>query len=149
MIIYRAATRDEREAAYCQVFNSHSAALVKGTVAAWALASEVAASGSDIVGKAVVLAGAASTRVAGVVRGLGIDNASDIPAQDFGIVQVSGFCDLVTTDGTITAGDLMITDANGAADQATVGTNGELAFGVALDADAATTLSAAMLKGNI
>jgi hypothetical protein len=144
MIIQRAAALDEKEEAYISVINNDAAALSKGDVVEW----DVAGATGETLGKSVRTGQAASLLVAGVVRGLGIDDSTDVPVGDIAVVQCSGFCDFITTDGTIAEGDTLksgagVADAGAAADQP--GTN----FGVALQADVSTTLTAAMLKGNI
>ena len=150
MVIYRAMTRDEREAAYAQVFNTAGAALARGDVAEWAMASEIGTEPGDLVGKSVVAGTADSTHVAGVVRGLGIDNSANIPDNQFGVIQVGGFCDFLTITSTdVTAGQLLKAAANADAAAATVGTDGELAFAVALEAQTGLTLTACMLRGLI
>ena len=144
MIIMRAAALDEKEEAYISVINNNGAVLARGDVVEW----DVAGATGETLGKSVKDAGAASLLVAGVVRGLGINNTTDVPDQDMACVQVSGFCDFITTDGTITEGAAMIAGA-AVADVGALGTNDGAFFGVALQADASTTLTAAMLKGNI
>jgi len=144
MIIMRAAALDEKEEAYISVINNNGAVLQRGDVVKW----DTAAATGETLGKSVSDAGAASLLVAGVVRGLGINNTADIPDGAVGVVQVSGFCDFITTDGSITDGAALIAGA-AVADVGALGTNDGAFFGVALDADASTTLTAAMLKGNI
>lgn len=145
MNIYRGLSLDEKEAAYSLFRNQNASAdLVKGDVVQYALDSVT----NSIPGKSVEDAAAASLRVAGVVRGKGIDNADNVPVNDYAVVQVSGYCDFITTDGTIAAGDAMIAGA-AVADQGLLGTNDGAFFGVALAADVGTTLSSAILKHNI
>lgn len=118
-----------------------SAALQRGDVVEYARVSAT----PEHVGQTVVDGTAADVLVAGVVVGKSINGKEDIPAGEFGWIQVAGFCDFVTTDGTIVEGDLLISGA-AVADAGTLGTNDGAAFGVALDADAATTLTAAIIR---
>jgi hypothetical protein len=141
MIIMRAAALEEKEEAYISVINNNGSALVRGDVVEWDVASDT----GETLGKSVSDAGAASLYVAGVVRGLGINNTADIPDGEVGVLQVMGFCDFITTDGGISEGETLkagaaVADSGAAADQP--GT----VFGVALDADVSTTLAAAYLK---
>ena len=142
MIIQRAAALDEKEEAYISVINNNGAVLQRGDVVEW----DVAGATGETLGKSVKDAGAASLLIAGVVRGLGIGNTDDVPDGELACLQVMGFCDFITTDGTIAEGDALksgaaVADAGATADQP--GTN----FGVALQADVSTTLTAAFLKG--
>lgn len=127
------------------VYNDNaSAALDPGDVVMYSVVSE----SPSFLGQSVQDATAAALRVAGVVIGLsqeGAGKGGSIPAGKWGYIQVSGFCDFVTTDGTIAEGDGMIAAA-AVADQGAMGTNDAAFFGVALDADSSTTLTSAILK---
>ncbi len=92
---------------------------------------------------------AADPRTAGVVLGLrpiGGGLGGNIVKDAYGYIQVGGFCDYITTDNSIAAGDLLISGA-AVADAGTLGTDDGAAFGVALQADSGTTLTAAILFG--
>jgi len=143
MNLMRAMALDEKEAGFISVINNNASALAKGDVVEW----DVAGATGETLGKSVKDAGAASLLVAGVVRGLGQDNSDSVPVGEIAIVQVTGFCDFITTDGTITEGAALIAGA-AVADVGALGTDDGAFFGVALQADVSTTLTAAMLKGN-
>lgn len=141
MQISRLVKRSSTEAIYMQVYNGNAAdPLVRGDVVKLELAATAA-----YPGKSVVDADAASVLVVGVVIGKNVGDFSDIPAGEFGVIQIYGFCPLVTTDGSIAAGDPMIAAA-AVADQGTVGTNDGAFFGVALAADSSTTLTSAFIR---
>lgn len=114
--------------------------LVPGDVVEYELAAT-----ADYPGVSVVDGTAADPLTAGVVIGAGLAGGN-IAAGAFGLMQVSGFCSLITTDTTIAAGDPLI-GAAAVADQGTLGTNDGAMFGVALAADSSTTLTSAVLKG--
>lgn len=116
--------------------------LVPGDVVMYELAAT-----ADNPGWSVVDATAASVLVAGVVVGETFEGGN-IAAGDFGWIQVSGFCDNITTDDSIAAGDFLIA-GSAVADAGTLGTNDYAGFGVALAADNDTThrLSSAIIKG--
>lgn len=141
MYITRVIKRDQTDGIFVQVHNGNAAdPLVRGDVVELELAAT-----ADYPGKSVVDASAADPLTHGVIVGKNVGDTSSIPAGEFGVCQVYGFNELVTTDGSIAAGDLMIAGA-AVADQATVGTNGETAFGVALAADSSTTLTSAFIR---
>ncbi len=144
MNVMRALALEEKEACYISVINNSGGALAKGDVVEW----DVVGATGETLGKSVRAGQAVSLLVAGVVRGLGIDNSTSVPDQDLACVQVSGFCDFITTDNSITSGAALMSGA-GVADAGTLGTDDGAWFGVALQDDATTTLTAAMLKGNI
>lgn len=82
--------------------------------------------------------------VAGVVIGAGL-NGSNIVAGAFGLRQVSGFADLVTTDGGVASGEVLIAAASAVAKGEATDAIGR--FGISLEADSSTTLSAAVIRG--
>lgn len=89
---------------------------------------------------------ALNNQVMGVVVGLRPvpGGGGSIPAGDYGYVQVSGFCPLVTTDTNITSGALLMALDGAVAGVATEGTHHP--FGVALAADSGAVLSAAWIR---
>jgi hypothetical protein len=82
--------------------------------------------------------------VAGVVIGQGFDY-SNITAGDFGILCVSGFCDRVTTDGSVDAGEILVAAASAVAKGSTTLVIG--ALGVALATDVSTDCAASVIRG--
>lgn len=145
MIIMRAAALDEMEASYMSAINNNAADdMVKGDVVKW----DTALATGETLGKSVSDADAASLLVAGVVRGAGIDNSANVAKGDLVCVQVSGFCDNVTTDQGVSDGDALMA-GTAVADTGTLGTDDGAWFGVALADDSTALLSAAYLKGNI
>lgn len=82
--------------------------------------------------------------VAGVVIGLGL-NGGNIVAASFGLRQISGFCDLVTTDGGVLAGEVLKAAASAVAKGESTDAIGRI--GVALADDSSTTLSSSVIRG--
>lgn len=147
MIITRLNQFEGADVIFKRVHNGNASdPLVAGDVVEYELAAT-----ADYPGISVVDGTAADPLTAGVVVGKSLSGLENIVAGEFGYIQVHGLNKgPVTTDGAITAGVLLIGGAAVAA-PGTVGTNGEVAFGVALAADTSTTLPAgtAILKGNI
>lgn len=147
MIITRLNEFDGADAIFKRVHNGNAAdPLVPGDVVEYELAAT-----ADYPGVSVVDGTAADPLTAGVVVGKSLDGVENIAAGEFGYIQVSGLNKgPITTDTTIAAGDLLIGGA-AVADAGLVGTNGEVAFGVALAADTGSSLPAgsAVLYGRI
>lgn len=136
--------QDPRQAGdliFTPIHNGNAAdPLERGDVVEWELAAT-----ADVPGRSVVDGTADDPLVAGVVIGAGFDH-SDIPAGDYGLMQVGGFCDFITTDGSVDAGEVLVAAAAGVAKGAADGVG---RMGVALAADSSTTLTSAILKGLI
>lgn len=132
------AAEPERVFRVCHNGNA-SDPLVPGDVVEYELAAT-----ADYPGVSVVDGTAADPLTAGVVIGASL-NGGNIAAGKFGLMQVSGYCPLVTTDEGISAGEGLIAAA-AVADTGTDGTDGGVWFGVAL-ADDTDTSVAAVLKG--
>lgn len=118
-----------------------SAALVAGDVVEYEASGTAAYPGNSVVDGTVD-----DPLVAGVVIGNGL-NGGDTAAGAFALVQRGGFCDLVTTDGSVAAADVLIAAASAVAKGETSDAIGR--FGIALEADSSTTLSAAIIRGLI
>ena len=63
----------------------------------------------------------------------------------YGWVQCGGFCNYITTDGDVVANDMLIVDTVDATADTFTGGEEHYIFGVALAADASTTLTSAIL----
>jgi len=90
---------------------------------------------------------AASIQVVGVVYGPTINDTGDVADGDLAMVVIYGYHPAVLTDGTISAGDGMISASDGTADVGAIGTNDAAFFGTALTTDAGSpTTSDAFIK---
>lgn len=113
--------------------------LVPGDVVEYELAST-----ADYPGHSVVDGTVDDPLVAGVVIGAGL-GGGNIAAGGFGLLQVSGFCDLITTDGSVAAGNVLLAAASAVAKGSASDAIGR--FGVAFAADSSTTLTSALIRG--
>lgn len=113
--------------------------LVPGDVVEFELAATAVYPGISVVDGTVD-----DPLVAGVVIGAGLDG-TNIAANAFGVMQVGGFADLVTTDGSVDAGEVLLAAASAVAKGSASDAIGR--FGVALAADSSTTLSSAIIRG--
>lgn len=127
------------------VENSHGSALAAGDVVMWTLDSVAGSLGGKSVAKITT---AARVRVAGVVVGKTLSGGASIADGEYGFIQTRGFCSLITTDGNVAAGDVLMGLDTGVAAPAADGADTRQFgyFGVALAADASTTLSSAVLR---
>lgn len=118
--------------------------LVPGDIVKW----DVVSNSPSFPGRSVVDSSAASVLRAGVVVGKVKETAGqggNIPAGQWGYILRRGHCDFMTTDGGVAEGDLLVS-GTAVADTGTLGTNDAACFGVALDADATTTLTNAIVN---
>lgn len=115
--------------------------LVPGDVVEYEAAATAAYAGISVVDGTVD-----DPLVAGVVIGSGL-NGTNITAGAFGLIQVGGFADLITTDGSVDAGEVLLAAASAVAKGSASDAIGRL--GVALAADVSSTLSSAIVRGLI
>lgn len=121
------------------VYNDNaSAALEPGDICEF----DVISNSPAYPGRSVVDGTAADVKRAGVVVGKTKEmggNADAIPAGEWGYILRRGHCDFMKTDGGVAEGDLLMS-GSAVADTGTLGTNDAACFGVALDADNASSI---------
>lgn len=136
-MLFQRITRTDPDKVFIIVHNNQGGNIVRGDI----LEFDDAA-GATYPGVSVELAdSAAATLVAGVCEGATIGGGT-VATGDFGLCQVYGYHDAIITDGTVaTAGEVLVSDANGDADVGAEGTQTLGIFAVALGADTGTLVS--------
>ena len=133
-MLFQKINRTDPERIFIVVHNNEGGNLVRGDVVEF---DDTA--GAVYPGVSVELAdSAAATLVAGVMEGKTFGGGT-VAAGGFGLCQVYGYHAAVTTDGTVaSAGEVLVSDANGDADVGLEGTQTLGIFGVAMGADTGT-----------
>lgn len=134
-MLFQRINRTSPDKVFIIVHNNEGGNLVRGDVVEF----DIPADAGCVPGVSVELAdSAAATLVAGVMEGKTFGGGT-VANGEYGLCQVYGHHDGIVTDGTVaTAGEVLVSDANGDADVGTEGTQTLGIFAVALGADVGT-----------